>query len=278
MGSDKTSIPETITFAWPEDASVMIENTLSLNSPLNIKGSGTGTPAGDSVRVHGGSVSVDDGGSSLTVDGSVSITGTPTVIANVGTGTQPVSGSVSVSNFPSVQAINDNGGSLTVDGTVAVSNFPSTQTVAGTVSVLNFPATQAVSGTISVGNFPATQPTTLPDASLWVTATAASGSAVTLTLPAVASQFHRINFIEITAYTTAARTGSATPLTVTTTNLPGSPAFTFQTAAAVGTKEPYVLAPGFPIKSSVANTATTIVCPATTSVIWRVNVSYYTSS
>lgn len=35
--------------------------------------------------------------------------------------TQPVSGSVSVSNFPSVYPINDNGGSITVDGSVTVS-------------------------------------------------------------------------------------------------------------------------------------------------------------
>jgi hypothetical protein len=35
--------------------------------------------------------------------------------------TQPVSGTVAVSNFPAAQPVTDNGGSLTVDGTVAVS-------------------------------------------------------------------------------------------------------------------------------------------------------------
>lgn len=74
--------------------------------------------------------------------------------------TFPVSGSVSVSNFPATQP---------VSGSVSVSNFPATQPVSGSVSVSNFPATQAVTGTfwqttqpvsgsVSVSNFPATQP------------------------------------------------------------------------------------------------------------------------
>jgi hypothetical protein len=52
--------------------------------------------------------------------------------------TQPVSGSVAVSNLPTTQA---------VSGSVSVGNFPATQTVSGTVSVGNFPATQAISAT-----------------------------------------------------------------------------------------------------------------------------------
>jgi hypothetical protein len=111
-------------------------------------------------------------------------------------------------------------------------------------------------------------------ATLWVTATAATGVAVTLTLPAVAAQFHYITSMEIEAYTTAARTGSATPILVTTTNLPGSPVFTFATAAAIGTTDTKTFQFTGPIKSATVNTATTIVCPATTGIIWRVNVSY----
>lgn len=61
--------------------------------------------------------------------------------------TQPVSGTVGVSNFPATQP---------VSGTVAVSNFPATQAVTGTF----FQATQPVSGSISVSNFPATQAVT----------------------------------------------------------------------------------------------------------------------
>lgn len=55
-------------------------------------------------------------------------------------------GSVAVSNFPAVQPVNDNGGSLTVDGTVAVSNFPATQAVTGTF----WQTTQPVSGTVNI--------------------------------------------------------------------------------------------------------------------------------
>jgi hypothetical protein len=112
---------------------------------------------------------------------------------------------------------------------------------------------------------------------LGVTAIGAAGAAVTCTLPAAANVFHYIQCIEIVKYATAAITGSATPVTVTTTNLPGNIAFTLGTAQAVGT----TLVETFPsidtLRSAVVNTATTIVCPATTSVIWRVNVLYYTT-
>lgn len=115
---------------------------------------------------------------------------------------------------------------------------------------------------------------------LCVTATGAAAAAVTLTLPAAgAGLFHYITFIRVQVYNTAARTGGATPVLVTTTNLPGSPVWTRASAGAVGTVEIQedVLA-GNPLKSSTANVATTIVCPATTSVIWRVTVHYYTGN
>lgn len=112
-------------------------------------------------------------------------------------------------------------------------------------------------------------------ANLSVTATAATGVAVTATLPAVAADFHYITMIEIIKYATAAIAGSATPVLVTTTNFPTANVFTFGTAQAVGATLSYVYAPALPIRSAVVNTATTIVCPATPSVIWRVNVYYY---
>lgn len=118
-----------------------------------------------------------------------------------------------------------------------------------------------VDNPITVGNIP-------------ITATGVTGAGVTLTLPASPGKFHNIAYLEINAYSTAARTGSATPIVVTTTNL-GS-AFTFSTAAAIGTTDKQILEQL--IKSSVANTATTIVCPATTGVIWRVNCFYNLSA
>lgn len=113
---------------------------------------------------------------------------------------------------------------------------------------------------------------------LGITATGAAAAAVTLTIPAVAGKFHNINHISIQAYSSAARTGSATPVLVTTTNLPGSPVFTFASAGAIGTTDEKKLESCLPIKSLVANTATTIICPATTGIIWRVTVFYNLST
>lgn len=111
---------------------------------------------------------------------------------------------------------------------------------------------------------------------LGITATGAAAAAVTLTIPAVVGKFHSISHISIQAYSTAARTGSATPVLVTSTNIPGNPVWTFATAGAVGTTDTKVVEPDLPIKSLIANTATTIVCPGTTAVIWRVQVYYKT--
>ncbi len=111
-------------------------------------------------------------------------------------------------------------------------------------------------------------------ASLAVTATGAAAAAVTLTLPAVVAQFHYITLVEIIRYAAVAITGVATPLLVTTTNLPGNPVFDFQTAGAIGTSERQLWNPNKALKSSVVNTVSTIVCPATNGVIWRVNVWY----
>lgn len=103
-------------------------------------------------------------------------------------------------------------------------------------------------------------------------AAAAAGNTVTLAAPPAGAS-HSIAYIEIICYTTVARTGVATPVTVTTTNL-GGLQWTFSTAAAVGTQERAVFSPAIPMVATASGTATTIVCPATTSVIWTVNVVY----
>lgn len=108
-----------------------------------------------------------------------------------------------------------------------------------------------------------------------VTATGAAGAAVTLTIPAAIGLFAYISFIEITAYSTVARVGGVTPVIATTTNIANSPAFTFGSAAAVGTTDTKTYSFDNPLKAAAANVATTIVCPATTSVIWRINVTYF---
>lgn len=113
--------------------------------------------------------------------------------------------------------------------------------------------------------------------SLHVTVTAAANTGATITLPAPgAGLFHYITNIHLTRNATAALAGSAT-LVVTSTNLPGSPAWSVGNAmAAGGTQLDLDYRPTAPLKSSVANTATTIVMPVPgAAVLWRGNCSYY---
>jgi hypothetical protein len=188
---------------------------------------------------------------------NAAITNSPTVaVSSVsGTVTTSISGtpSVNIANSPTVAV-------SSVAGTVATS-------IAGTVNTNS--VVTSVAGTVNV------QP---PVSNLCVTATGAAGAAVTATLPAPgAGLFHFISLIQIQHVATAALTAAATPVLVTTTNLNG-PIFDFQAnAAAQGVSETQFLSPTLAIQSAVANTATTIVCPATPNVIWRVNVFYYTA-
>lgn len=112
---------------------------------------------------------------------------------------------------------------------------------------------------------------------LHVTVTAAANTAATATLPAAgAGMFHYITSISCYRNATAALAGSAT-LIITTTNLPGSPAWSVGNAMiAGGTEKDVDYRPTTPLRSSVANTATTVVMPAAgAAVLNRINVSYY---
>lgn len=112
---------------------------------------------------------------------------------------------------------------------------------------------------------------------LWVTATGAAAASATATLPAAGvGLFHYITSINITRNATAALAGTAT-IIHTTTNLPGSPAWSVGNAmAAGGTQIDVDFQPASPLKSSVANTNTTIVAAAAgAAVLNRINVSYY---
>jgi hypothetical protein len=112
---------------------------------------------------------------------------------------------------------------------------------------------------------------------LWVTATAAANAAATATLPAAgAGLFHYITHIDITRNATAALVGTGT-LIHTTTNLPGNPAWSVGNAMVIGGTEKDVFIDfAQPLKSSVANTATTVVAAAAgLAVLGRVNVGYF---
>ena len=62
----------------------------------------------------------------------------------------------------------------------------------------------------------------------------------------------------------------------TTTNLPGALAFSIPAeAAAQGSVYEKVLDPVRAIIASAQNTATTIIAPLTTNVIWRISATFY---
>lgn len=112
---------------------------------------------------------------------------------------------------------------------------------------------------------------------LHVTATAAANTIATATLPAAGvGLFHYITNINLMRNATTALAGSAT-LIHTSTNLPGTPAWSVGNAMVVGgTQTDLDYTPTTPLKSLVANTATTIVMPAAgAAVLNRINVSYY---
>jgi hypothetical protein len=113
---------------------------------------------------------------------------------------------------------------------------------------------------------------------LVVTATGAAGAAVTLTIPATGQALRPyLTSLFISRFAATALTASATPVVITTTNLPGALAFTAPAdGVALGVVTPIVDQNfGFPIATSAQNTATTIVLPATPGVIWRATVGYY---
>lgn len=113
---------------------------------------------------------------------------------------------------------------------------------------------------------------------LIVTTTAAVSTAATLTLPAPGAGLRQyITYMRVTRFAGAVLTAAAAPVIVTTTNLPGSLAFSVEAdAAAQGTRATVVTENfSFPLAASAQNTAVTIVAPLTTGVIWRLTAGYY---
>lgn len=111
---------------------------------------------------------------------------------------------------------------------------------------------------------------------LLVTNTGAASAAVTATLPAVAGLRHIVDFIYVNRSATAALTASATPVLVTTTNLPGAPVLTLGSdAAGIGIDKEMRLDFGSTgLAATTLSNNTTVVCPVYTGVIWRVIVGY----
>lgn len=118
-------------------------------------------------------------------------------------------------------------------------------------------------------------------ATLHVTGTAAVNTALTITLPAAgAGLFHYITAIEWVKLYSVVGIAAGAGVIITSTNLPGGPAWTTeQLASPAGTVVRVIDYHGItPLKSLVANTATTIVAPLQLQTIWRANVSYFTGT
>lgn len=107
------------------------------------------------------------------------------------------------------------------------------------------------------------------------TITGLSGASVTATITAVTGLFAYITKIRIEKFAVATLTAGTTPILVTTGQL-NSRAYSFPFDAQVqGTVQTKEDEPCVPIKSQTVGGGATIVCPATTNVIWRVSVDYY---
>lgn len=104
-----------------------------------------------------------------------------------------------------------------------------------------------------------------------------AGAATTLTLAAPGAGLrHYLTYLSINRFATALLTAAATPVTVTTTNLPGTLAFSFAAEALPqGQLDRWREDFAFPIASAAQNTNTTIVGPATTNVIWRITAGFF---
>jgi hypothetical protein len=105
----------------------------------------------------------------------------------------------------------------------------------------------------------------------------AAGATTTLTLASPGPALrHYLTYLSINRFAAAALTASATPVAVTTTNLPGALALTFEAdGAALGTMVRWREDFAYPLAAVAQNAATTIVCPATPGVIWRVTAGFY---
>lgn len=176
--------------------------------------------------------------------------------------------------------VSDNAGSITVDAPVGTPVFAR---LSDGAAALIGQKTMALSLPITL----ATDQSVLPAvaeiraSTLMVTGTAAVNTGVTVTLPAAgAGLFHYITSIEVVKLYSVVGVAAGAGVIITSTNMPGTPAWTTeQLASAAGTAARVVtFAPATPLKSSVANTATTIVCPAQLQTIWRVNVTYFTAA
>ncbi len=105
--------------------------------------------------------------------------------------------------------------------------------------------------------------------------TVSTATTLTLASPGVGLR-HYLTSIKIDRFATAALTAAATPIAITTTNIPGTLAFSFAAeGAAIGSLVSAQMHYDYPLMAAAQNTATTIVAPATTNAIWRITAGYF---
>jgi len=184
---------------------------------------------------------------------------------------------VVVASDQSVIPVSDNAGSLTVDAPVGTPAF--VRLSDGAAAQVG-QKTMAASLPVVVASDQSSLPVTGTASPLCVVIAPAANTGGTITLPAVAGQFHYITAIEVTRNATAALAGTAT-LAITTTNLPGGGTW-FRVGNAMiagGTQKDVAQQFSSPIKSSVVNTNTTIVFPVPgAAVLWTATVWYYAAA
>jgi len=111
-----------------------------------------------------------------------------------------------------------------------------------------------------------------------VTVTAAVNVAATLTLPAPAAGLSiHITDLEVVKLYAVIGVASGAGVIITSTNLPGTPAWT--TEQVVGAEGSVVrvvkLTPTTPLKAAAAAVAVTVVAPQQLQTIWRINATYF---
>ena len=170
--------------------------------------------------------------------------------------------------------------------TITANQYRGSPGVISTINTITNAVSSSQSGTWTMqpGNTPNTtawlvndrfsQPATLSVSSV----AAVANNQIIASMTAVASQYHYITSIEIVAYATGTKTAAAAPVTITTTNLMNNPSFTFPTALTAGTNYSVLYQPTCPLRANALNQGTLITAPATPSVLWRINVFYFTGT
>lgn len=126
------------------------------------------------------------------------------------------------------------------------------------------------------------QPVTITPSVIVSSVSVSGGQAqVLVTSPTTTSPFstgysNYITNIHIEYYAAGTLTGGSTPVTCTTTNLPSGMVLKFPTAEATGTEAVTDMQFANPLQVN-SGSQFTLTCPGTASVIWNVEVGYFTA-